>query len=125
MLNVVVCVCVCVCVCSDIQRVLQEDREKLRLLHKSQPRFSEEQKKELFEVHPWMKKGRLPKAIDVKVEWEFKLNSFDFSQERNIKNDRFASFCLIVNAGNQGFSQDGCSLLVYLPFFIFKKEASS
>ncbi|TMS10246.1 Period circadian protein-like protein 2 [Larimichthys crocea] len=51
----------------DIQRVLREDREKLRLLQKSQPRFSEEQKKELIEVHPWIKKGGLPKAIDIKV----------------------------------------------------------
>ncbi|XP_040000610.1 period circadian protein homolog 2 isoform X2 [Xiphias gladius] len=51
----------------DIQRVLREDREKLRLLHKSQPRFSEEQKKELIDVHPWIKKGGLPKAIDIKV----------------------------------------------------------
>uniref|UniRef100_A0A673CBN8 Period circadian protein homolog 2 n=1 Tax=Sphaeramia orbicularis TaxID=375764 RepID=A0A673CBN8_9TELE len=51
----------------DIQRVLREDREKLRQLHKSQPRFTEEQKKELMEVHPWMKKGGLPKAIDIKV----------------------------------------------------------
>lgn len=48
--------------------MLREDREKLRLLQKSQPRFSEEQKKELIEVHPWMKKGGLPKAIDVKVQ---------------------------------------------------------
>ncbi|XP_019117797.1 period circadian protein homolog 2 isoform X3 [Larimichthys crocea] len=52
---------------NDIQRVLREDREKLRLLQKSQPRFSEEQKKELIEVHPWIKKGGLPKAIDIKV----------------------------------------------------------
>ncbi|XP_071348620.1 period circadian protein homolog 2 isoform X2 [Trachinotus anak] len=51
----------------DIQRVLSEDREKLRLLQRSQPRFSEEQKKELMEVHPWIKKGGLPKAIDIKV----------------------------------------------------------
>uniref|UniRef100_A0A7N8X3X8 Period circadian protein homolog 2 n=1 Tax=Mastacembelus armatus TaxID=205130 RepID=A0A7N8X3X8_9TELE len=51
----------------DIQTVLREDREKLRLLQKSQPRFSEEQKKELIEVHPWIKKGGLPKAIDIKV----------------------------------------------------------
>ncbi|KAM3604853.1 uncharacterized protein V6R79_017132 [Siganus canaliculatus] len=51
----------------DIQRVLREDREKLRLLQKSQPRFSEMQKKELIEVHSWMKKGCLPKAIDIKV----------------------------------------------------------
>uniref|UniRef100_A0A8C4DAK2 Period circadian protein homolog 2 n=1 Tax=Dicentrarchus labrax TaxID=13489 RepID=A0A8C4DAK2_DICLA len=52
----------------DIQRVLREDREKLRLLQKNQPRFSEEQKKELIEVHPWIKKGGLPKAIDIKVK---------------------------------------------------------
>ncbi|XP_047445193.1 period circadian protein homolog 2 isoform X3 [Mugil cephalus] len=51
----------------DIQRVLREDKEKLRLMQKNQPRFSEEQKKELIEVHPWIKKGGLPKAIDVKV----------------------------------------------------------
>lgn len=60
--------CVFACICSDIQRVLREDREKLQLLLKSQPRFTEEQKKELIEVHPWIKKGGLPKAIDVKVE---------------------------------------------------------
>ncbi|KAM7379346.1 hypothetical protein PAMP_004908 [Pampus punctatissimus] len=52
---------------NDIQRVLREDREKLRLLQKCQPRFTEEQKKELLEVHPWIKKGGLPKAIDIKV----------------------------------------------------------
>ncbi|XP_041805937.1 period circadian protein homolog 2 isoform X2 [Chelmon rostratus] len=51
----------------DIQRVLREDREKLRLFQKSQPRFSEEQKKELIEVHPWIKKGGLPKVIDIKA----------------------------------------------------------
>ncbi|XP_056247186.1 period circadian protein homolog 2 isoform X3 [Seriola aureovittata] len=52
---------------NDIQRVLREDREKLRLLQKSQPHFSEEQTKELIEVHPWIKKGGLPKAIDIKA----------------------------------------------------------
>uniref|UniRef100_A0A8C2ZL85 Period circadian protein homolog 2 n=1 Tax=Cyclopterus lumpus TaxID=8103 RepID=A0A8C2ZL85_CYCLU len=51
----------------DIQRVLREDQEQLRLLQKNQPRFSEEQKKELMQVHPWIKKGGLPKAIDIKV----------------------------------------------------------
>ncbi|XP_039877635.1 period circadian protein homolog 2 isoform X4 [Simochromis diagramma] len=51
----------------DIEKVLREDKEKLRLLQKSQPRFSEEQKKELIEVHPWIKKGGLPKAIDIKM----------------------------------------------------------
>ncbi|XP_012772278.3 period circadian protein homolog 2 isoform X3 [Maylandia zebra] len=52
---------------NDIEKVLREDKEKLRQLQKSQPRFSEEQKKELIEVHPWIKKGGLPKAIDIKM----------------------------------------------------------
>ncbi|KAF7664868.1 hypothetical protein LDENG_00163160 [Lucifuga dentata] len=51
----------------DVQKVLREDREKLRLQQKNQPRFTEEQRKELMQVHPWMKRGGLPKAIDVKV----------------------------------------------------------
>ncbi|XP_017278031.1 period circadian protein homolog 2 isoform X2 [Kryptolebias marmoratus] len=50
----------------DIQSVLREDGEKMRLLQGCQPRFSDDQKKELSEVHPWFKKGGLPKAIDVK-----------------------------------------------------------
>ncbi|XP_069053466.1 period circadian protein homolog 2 isoform X4 [Lepisosteus oculatus] len=49
----------------DLQTVLKEDREKLKQMQKRQPRFTEEQRKELLEVHPWMKKGGLPKAIDV------------------------------------------------------------
>ncbi|XP_054623012.1 period circadian protein homolog 2 isoform X2 [Dunckerocampus dactyliophorus] len=53
--------------CRDIQKVLREDSEKLRLMQKNQPRFTEEQKKELIEVHHWMKKGGLPKVLDVKV----------------------------------------------------------
>ncbi|KAJ8270199.1 hypothetical protein GJAV_G00111490 [Gymnothorax javanicus] len=42
----------------DAQTVLKEDREKLHRMHKSQPCFTEQQKKELAEVHPWMKKRR-------------------------------------------------------------------
>lgn len=53
--------------CSDIQQVLREDREKLRQMQKHQPRFTEEQKRELAEVHPWIRRAGLPKAIDVKV----------------------------------------------------------
>uniref|UniRef100_A0A8C9TLY4 Period circadian protein homolog 2 n=1 Tax=Scleropages formosus TaxID=113540 RepID=A0A8C9TLY4_SCLFO len=45
----------------DAQKVLKEDRERLRQMQKSQPRFTEEQKEELAEVHPWVKKGGLPK----------------------------------------------------------------
>ncbi|KAK7163633.1 hypothetical protein R3I93_007626 [Phoxinus phoxinus] len=51
----------------DIQKVLREDREKLRQMQKCQPRFTEEQKRELAEVHPWMRRAGLPKAIDVKA----------------------------------------------------------
>ncbi|XP_016114918.1 period circadian protein homolog 2-like isoform X4 [Sinocyclocheilus grahami] len=52
---------------NDIEKVLREDREKLRQMQKSQPRFTEEQRRELVEVHPWMRRGGLPKAFDVKV----------------------------------------------------------
>ncbi|XP_016354993.1 period circadian protein homolog 2 isoform X2 [Sinocyclocheilus anshuiensis] len=51
----------------DIEKVLREDREKLRQMQKSQPRFTEEQRRELVEVHPWMRRGGLPKAFDVKA----------------------------------------------------------
>ncbi|XP_071781201.1 period circadian protein homolog 2 isoform X6 [Centroberyx gerrardi] len=51
----------------DMEKVLREDREKLRQLQKSQPRFTEDQKKELMQVHPWMRRGGLPKAVDIKV----------------------------------------------------------
>ncbi|KAM6152756.1 period circadian protein homolog 2 [Erethizon dorsatum] len=49
----------------DVELVLKEDREKLQLLQKSQPRFTESQRRELCEVHPWVQTGGLPAAIDV------------------------------------------------------------
>ncbi|XP_008584152.1 PREDICTED: period circadian protein homolog 2 [Galeopterus variegatus] len=49
----------------NLETVLKEDREKLKLLQKSQPRFSEGQRQELQEVHPWMQAGGLPAAVDV------------------------------------------------------------
>ncbi|XP_066483742.1 period circadian protein homolog 1 isoform X2 [Tiliqua scincoides] len=49
----------------DLEAVLKEDREKLKQMQKRQPRFSEEQKKELAEVHSWVQKGILPKAINI------------------------------------------------------------
>ncbi|KAJ8389590.1 hypothetical protein AAFF_G00118270 [Aldrovandia affinis] len=56
----------------EVQKVLREDREKLQQMQSKQPRFTEEQKKELVEVHPWIRKGGLPQAINVKacVCWE-------------------------------------------------------
>ncbi|XP_043925967.1 period circadian protein homolog 2 [Protopterus annectens] len=50
----------------DVKTILKEDKEKLKRMQKLQPEFTEEQRKELMEVHPWIKKGALPKAIDVK-----------------------------------------------------------
>ncbi|KAL6050105.1 hypothetical protein STEG23_036848 [Scotinomys teguina] len=49
----------------DLQSVLKEDREKLKVLQRSQPRFTEDQRRELGEVHPWVQTGGLPAAIDV------------------------------------------------------------
>lgn len=49
----------------DMETVLREDREALRNLQKQQPRFTEEQKRELSQVHPWIRTGRLPRAINI------------------------------------------------------------
>ncbi|XP_058480830.1 period circadian protein homolog 1b [Solea solea] len=49
----------------DMETVLREDREALRNMQKHQPRFSEEQKRELSQVHPWVRTGRLPRAINL------------------------------------------------------------
>ncbi|XP_044134810.1 period circadian protein homolog 1 isoform X1 [Bufo gargarizans] len=49
----------------DLESVLREDREKLRQLQRNQPKFSEEQKRELGEVHSWVRKGRLPHVVNI------------------------------------------------------------
>ncbi|XP_073684874.1 period circadian protein homolog 1b [Garra rufa] len=49
----------------DRDSVLKEDRAALRAMQKQQPRFTEEQKKELSQVHPWIRTGRLPRAINI------------------------------------------------------------
>uniref|UniRef100_A0A250Y7J5 Period circadian protein homolog 2 n=1 Tax=Castor canadensis TaxID=51338 RepID=A0A250Y7J5_CASCN len=63
----------------DLESVLKEDREKLKLLQKSQPQFTEDQRRELLEVHPWIQTGSLPAAIDVRecfyCESEEKVNT--------------------------------------------------
>ncbi|XP_066507986.1 period circadian protein homolog 2-like isoform X2 [Hoplias malabaricus] len=50
----------------DMEKVLRDDRERLRRMQKSQPRFTSDQRRELIDQHPWMRRGGLPKAIDVK-----------------------------------------------------------
>lgn len=59
--------CVCFWTLRDIQKVLREDKERLRQMQKSQPHFSSDQRRELVEEHPWMRRGGLPAAINVKV----------------------------------------------------------
>ncbi|XP_010886281.2 period circadian protein homolog 1b isoform X2 [Esox lucius] len=49
----------------DLEAVLRDDREALRAMQKHQPRFTEDQKRELSQVHPWIRTGRLPRAINV------------------------------------------------------------
>uniref|UniRef100_A0A669B4X9 Period circadian clock 3 n=1 Tax=Oreochromis niloticus TaxID=8128 RepID=A0A669B4X9_ORENI len=53
--------------CRDQNKVLAEDREKLRVLQPLQPWFSQEQREELAEVHPWIKQHAIPQEIDTQV----------------------------------------------------------
>ncbi|KAM6927815.1 period circadian protein homolog 3 [Xenentodon cancila] len=48
----------------DHNEVLAEDREKLRVLQPLQPWFSQEQREELAEVHPWIQQHTIPQEID-------------------------------------------------------------
>lgn len=47
--------------------VLRQDRERLRAMQKQQPRFSEDQRRELGAVHSWVREGQLPRVLDVMV----------------------------------------------------------
>ncbi|KAJ8008028.1 hypothetical protein DPEC_G00100480 [Dallia pectoralis] len=49
----------------DRETVLREDWEALRTMQRNQPRFTEDQKRELSQVHPWIRTGRLPRAFNV------------------------------------------------------------
>nr|QGW67270.1 period 1 [Rhamdia quelen] len=49
----------------DRETVLSADSVALRAMQKHQPRFTEEQKRELGQVHPWIRTGRLPRAINI------------------------------------------------------------
>lgn len=51
----------------DQNEVLAEDREKLRVLQPLQPWFSQEQREELAEVHPWIQRHTIPQEIDTQV----------------------------------------------------------
>lgn len=49
----------------DMASVLRQDRERLRAMQKQQPRFSEDQRRELGAVHSWVREGQLPRVLDV------------------------------------------------------------
>ncbi|XP_051531640.1 period circadian protein homolog 3-like isoform X2 [Myxocyprinus asiaticus] len=48
----------------DQAQVLQEDREKLLLMQPMQPWFTQEQRKELADVHPWIQQHMIPQEIN-------------------------------------------------------------
>ncbi|XP_026871113.2 period circadian protein homolog 1a [Electrophorus electricus] len=49
----------------DRDAVLREDREALRRTRLQQPHFTDEQCRELSEVHPWLQNGFLPSAVSI------------------------------------------------------------
>ncbi|XP_061458187.1 period circadian protein homolog 3 isoform X2 [Rhineura floridana] len=53
------------------KEVLKEDLEKLAAMESKQPRFTEGQKEELAEVHPWIRTQAVPQEIDTqeKESW--------------------------------------------------------
>ncbi|XP_077205078.1 period circadian protein homolog 2 [Paroedura picta] len=69
----------------NLETVLEEDKLKLKQMQKFQPKFTEAQKKELLEVHPWIQKGGLPAAVSnldcVYCEENIKSKSFMQDEE--------------------------------------------
>ncbi|XP_044288776.1 period circadian protein homolog 2 isoform X1 [Varanus komodoensis] len=70
----------------DLEAVLEEDKLKLKQMQKFQPKFTEEQKRELLEVHPWIQKGGLPEAVANSecVYCEENANSRSYAQDEEI-----------------------------------------
>ena len=79
----------------DMETVLREDREALRSMQKHQPRFSEEQKRELSQVHPWIRTGRLPRAINISV------SRLQLDQNRTYKDRNMTSLAEVINHWNR------------------------
>lgn len=53
--------------CRITEEVLKEDLEKLAVMQKQQPWFSDGQKKELAEVHTWIRTQTVPLEISTQV----------------------------------------------------------
>ncbi|KAH0623996.1 hypothetical protein JD844_007245 [Phrynosoma platyrhinos] len=66
-----------------LEAVLKEDTLKLKQMQKFQPKFTEDQKTELLEVHPWIQKGELPETVanSVCMYCEENVNSGSYIQD--------------------------------------------
>ncbi|XP_051768463.1 period circadian protein homolog 3 isoform X4 [Ctenopharyngodon idella] len=67
----------------DQAQVLQEDREKLVLMQPMQPWFTQDQKKELAEVHPWIHQHTVPQEID--TQGCVSCNTMESGEELNLQ----------------------------------------
>ncbi|OXB78091.1 UNVERIFIED_CONTAM: hypothetical protein H355_007233 [Colinus virginianus] len=65
------------------EEVLKEDMEKLLVMRKQQPWFSDRQKKELAEVHTWIRTQTVPQQISTQCEMYAKniVNKVDFTAQ--------------------------------------------
>lgn len=87
--------------------MLKQDRERLRAMQKQQPRFSEDQRRELGAVHSWVRKGQLPRALDVMVREVWKArkrlgqkNLSSSSRDRGLTSDVSVFGSLILKDAN-------------------------
>uniref|UniRef100_A0A8C2IHC7 Period circadian clock 3 n=1 Tax=Cyprinus carpio TaxID=7962 RepID=A0A8C2IHC7_CYPCA len=69
----------------DQVQVLQEDREKLVLMQPMQPWFTQDQKKELAEVHPWIHQHTVPQEIN--TQGCVSCNTMEPGEELNLQTD--------------------------------------
>ncbi|KAK7119105.1 hypothetical protein R3I94_021073 [Phoxinus phoxinus] len=69
----------------DQDQVLQEDREKLLLMQPMQPWFTPDQKKELAEVHPWIRQHTVPQEIN--TQGCVSCNTMEMGEKLNLQTD--------------------------------------
>ncbi|XP_052465257.1 period circadian protein homolog 3 isoform X2 [Carassius gibelio] len=69
----------------DQAQVLQEDREKLVLMQPMQPWFTQDQKKELAAVHPWIHQHSVPQEIN--TQGCVSCNTMEPGQNLNLQTD--------------------------------------
>ncbi|XP_008104509.1 period circadian protein homolog 2 [Anolis carolinensis] len=67
----------------NLEAVLKEDKLKLKQMQKFQPKFTEDQKRELLEVYPLIQKGGLPEMVanSLCMYCEDNINSRSYTQD--------------------------------------------